>query len=723
MTFKKLVHLDLSQNQLSSIQDLTFNLPNLKSLNLADNILNNFDNEIFFQNSNLENLKTLDLANNLLRSFNLDVLPTQIEQISLDHNKILTLNNLSSKIYPNLESLVLNKNSLKNDFSFLKKLPNLKILKIEENQLEALDLNLQKSEVNSGEDGSDTPSPIKIYASKNEIQWLSKANLGPGANRIHTLDLSYNRLKGIQVDTLNNLPETANIYLTNNKFNCCYSSHIYDWILKRNNQSPTDDGDFDDMNVNGDLTCYSSILDETVIMSKETTQNQNCFNRKNSLKFENPPGIVTFRLTNENHMADYAFWKVSIFEADTFEEFLSFKLNKFHDYKSDVVQHEKNYQICYKFSEKNLPECETVKLLSQRQEHEKIPILPDIDTTDKPSFEIEDQTGADSEGFNLSSYPGEVYIIIGASTSLIFICLLGLIFKCCWSRNSNQSDLYDDNTFHKNTNHTNNTLDNSKTGSNDYLVHTQNQHHRYTPPVTTHHPGSIINHVSENQWNKNPLLINNPNDMNTMPNPRHHNGQIHHHVSNTMAGQKSRATHKDARNEFNFVKIIGNGDPRYATSSNQPLLTSGHNSSGFSSNNLPSNSPNPSQGYDPTLPIRPIPTIRTAHHPGVIATSQTPPTQLNKLDEVSSKNEITLIGGPSVGILSSSGYKSSRHSSNSTHNLSGNSDGIEVLKNLPHSASHNPHQHQFKPIVVESSTNHSNSPNITEEIDNDLTYI
>ena len=83
MTFKKLVHLDLSQNQLSSIQDLTFNLPNLKSLNLADNILNNFDNEIFFQNSNLENLKTLDLANNLLRSFNLDVLPTQIEQISL----------------------------------------------------------------------------------------------------------------------------------------------------------------------------------------------------------------------------------------------------------------------------------------------------------------------------------------------------------------------------------------------------------------------------------------------------------------------------------------------------------------------------------------------------------------------------------------------------------------------------------------------------------------
>ncbi|MGB0983723.1 MAG: leucine-rich repeat domain-containing protein [Saprospiraceae bacterium] len=145
-TFPKLTKINLQENEFLITPDFS-NAINLEELNLSMNHLNYMNWEGIshikkvnlsynslteipeINNHNNHKVKELNLFNNNIKVLNLDDLPLSLEELNLNSNELTTLK--ARKKHSNLLHLKLAYNNLTNiSISFLKKMPNLKSLQI-----------------------------------------------------------------------------------------------------------------------------------------------------------------------------------------------------------------------------------------------------------------------------------------------------------------------------------------------------------------------------------------------------------------------------------------------------------------------------------------------------------------------------------------------------------------------------------------------------------------
>ena len=136
----RLWNLNLSHNQIQTINSLSHNLPNLRSLSLSHNKINKLQLQLF---SNLPKLEHLYLENNQIQELQLGLFDnlSELNTLRLNNNNIITLQqdlfiNLSS-----LKELYLNNNlisGIENTPYIFSNLLNLEILHLENNLIKEL---------------------------------------------------------------------------------------------------------------------------------------------------------------------------------------------------------------------------------------------------------------------------------------------------------------------------------------------------------------------------------------------------------------------------------------------------------------------------------------------------------------------------------------------------------------------------------------------------------
>jgi Leucine-rich repeat (LRR) protein len=147
-TFEKLTHLDFHKNEFYDIPNLT-NAPNLEYLNLS---MNKLKDEIEWKNighikkvnlsyNELPSIKNqlntkakiedLDLSNNQITTLNFNYFPISLQELNITANQISEIR--GTKMLPNLSLLKINNNpEAKITISFLKKMPNLTLLEMDD---------------------------------------------------------------------------------------------------------------------------------------------------------------------------------------------------------------------------------------------------------------------------------------------------------------------------------------------------------------------------------------------------------------------------------------------------------------------------------------------------------------------------------------------------------------------------------------------------------------
>jgi len=169
-------HLDLSNNQLTSLPSEIGNFTKLQILTIANNQLSSLPPEI----GNLENLHHLNLDNNRLTSLPLEIRNLRkLHYLNLDNNCLASLPSVVGEL-TNLHSLSLNKNKLS---SLTPKIGNLRSLQL-------------------------------LCLNNNELSGISKA-IGRLTN-LMTLDLSDNRIEYLPEEIIN-LTELKKLSLKGNK--------------------------------------------------------------------------------------------------------------------------------------------------------------------------------------------------------------------------------------------------------------------------------------------------------------------------------------------------------------------------------------------------------------------------------------------------------------------------------------------------------------------------
>jgi leucine-rich repeat protein SHOC2 len=147
-TFEKLTYLDFHKNEFYEIPNLT-NAPNLEYLNLS---MNKLKNEIEWKNighikkvnlsyNELPSIKNqlntkakiedLDLSNNQITTLNFNYLPISLQELNITANQISKIR--GTKKLPNLSILKINNNpKAKITISLLRKMPNLELLEMDD---------------------------------------------------------------------------------------------------------------------------------------------------------------------------------------------------------------------------------------------------------------------------------------------------------------------------------------------------------------------------------------------------------------------------------------------------------------------------------------------------------------------------------------------------------------------------------------------------------------
>lgn len=143
--------INLSNQQLYSVKDLDKYVPQLTEINLNNNHLKSFEglpNDIetlLISKNQLENdfnisnfnkfkfIKTIDLSFNKLTSLKIFLNFKCLRNLNLSHNKIESIVDL-----PNIETLNLSNNKIKNDLVFLNELDNLKNLNLSFNKIKRI---------------------------------------------------------------------------------------------------------------------------------------------------------------------------------------------------------------------------------------------------------------------------------------------------------------------------------------------------------------------------------------------------------------------------------------------------------------------------------------------------------------------------------------------------------------------------------------------------------
>lgn len=177
---EKLLHLDLSSNKISFIQSLT-GLDNLESLNLGHNRLSLINLTTF---DGLQNLKTLDLSFNSLTTLSGE--PFQnlwyLETWDISHNKLTGLD--VEMGFEHLKTIVFTHNQLKRA-NFVKTLPRVQHIDISFNQIDALYVDtFSKGQIVK-----------KFNVSNNGLSHVDPLTFHPSGLKV--LDLSHNKLQQV----------------------------------------------------------------------------------------------------------------------------------------------------------------------------------------------------------------------------------------------------------------------------------------------------------------------------------------------------------------------------------------------------------------------------------------------------------------------------------------------------------------------------------------------
>ncbi|XP_044004106.1 carboxypeptidase N subunit 2-like [Aphidius gifuensis] len=196
-SLEKLETLDLSYNQLNSIQPGTFNnLLNLKHLSLQENHLTSLPKNIF---TGLKNLESLNIGLNRLNYLESSTFVglSKLRQLWIGYNNLTTLPKDIFYGLDNLEMLALHSNQLKYlESSTFNGLLKLEFLHMEENNLTTLPKNI------FNDLGNEDLNSYEINLNSKNLAVLPK-DIFTGFKNVRTLNLMYNRLYYLESSTFN----------------------------------------------------------------------------------------------------------------------------------------------------------------------------------------------------------------------------------------------------------------------------------------------------------------------------------------------------------------------------------------------------------------------------------------------------------------------------------------------------------------------------------------
>ncbi|XP_035696630.1 leucine-rich repeat-containing protein 15-like [Branchiostoma floridae] len=198
---RKLTSLNLDGNYISSIgKDAFSDTPNLQNLNLNDNNIHTIEAGAF---SPLRHLQSVSLSSNELTNIegifqNL----LELESITLDTNKISTIQNTTFANLPGLSSLSINYNNIKEvDVDAFKDLNGLQTLSLENNEIPEISL-------------EGLYSLMTLYLESNKLQYFPN-NL-QDASQLQTLSLEDNPIQEpLNAGQFSALFRLSNLYLSN----------------------------------------------------------------------------------------------------------------------------------------------------------------------------------------------------------------------------------------------------------------------------------------------------------------------------------------------------------------------------------------------------------------------------------------------------------------------------------------------------------------------------
>jgi Leucine-rich repeat (LRR) protein len=207
LDFTRLTHLDISENELTEInenlfRDLTF----LQTIWICSNRIE-YLNELAF--NNLPNLKHLSLSNNQLTHIDMLKFKSKgLTHLFLANNQISRIDKDAFKNFENLVQLSLFKNLLISlDSNLLSSLTNLKEINLSNNNLEKIDSNLFRT----------TQKLVKINLSMNKLVELD-CSLFKDLIHLESIYLADNKLKTISIELFHGLSKIKYISLFNNDF-------------------------------------------------------------------------------------------------------------------------------------------------------------------------------------------------------------------------------------------------------------------------------------------------------------------------------------------------------------------------------------------------------------------------------------------------------------------------------------------------------------------------